>query len=84
MERNFQYTLKGKTDDELLDMIDMIKAHTDLSIHEKTNNLNRINERLRNSVSGKGNQKIMTKAKQAELLKDIYDSQADISDIGFN
>lgn len=80
----FMYTLKGKTDDELEDMIDLIKGHSDLTIHEKTINLQRINERLKNSITGRGNQKLMTTAKQAELLKDIEDGRADISDIGFN
>lgn len=65
------YDLKGKTPKELIKLLDTVKSHTELTVDEKTANIEAINSKLN-----------LFSKKREDVLKDIEAGSADISDIG--
>ena len=64
------YNLDNRTTRELIKLLDTVKSHNDLTVDEKTANIEAINSKL--NLSSK---------KREDVLKDIEDGSADISDI---
>ena len=65
------YNLENRTPKELIKLLDTVKSHNDLTVDEKTANIEAINSKL----------KLNSRDMMSDVMADILDGQADTYDI---